>query len=56
MPSVIGLRAVLLVDAVRGVDVQPGDTERAIVDMLDAGTEVSTLAKMVSVVWDRVIE
>ncbi|MHB1005944.1 MAG: nicotinamidase [Chloroflexota bacterium] len=45
-----GIRAVLLADAVRGVDVRPGDTERAIVDMLDAGAEVTTLAKIVGVI------
>lgn len=41
-----GLRVTLLIDATRGVDVQPGDTERAITEMLNAGVEVTTLAKL----------
>lgn len=34
-----GFRVVLLEEAVRGVDLQPGDSERAIAEMLQAGAE-----------------
>jgi nicotinamidase/pyrazinamidase len=37
-----GLKTHLLVDAVRGVDVNPGDSERAIREMTDAGVMVAT--------------
>lgn len=36
----LGFRVTLLADAVRGVDVQPGDSERAIEEMRQAGVEV----------------
>lgn len=36
-----GFKVVLLEDAIRGVDVQPGDSERAIEDMIRAGAERS---------------
>lgn len=42
-----GLGCTLLVDAARGVDVQPGDTERAIAEMIDAGVGVTTLGRLV---------
>lgn len=38
-----GLDVVLLVDASRGVDVEPGDSERAIEEMRAAGVELATL-------------
>ncbi|MGA7671458.1 MAG: isochorismatase family protein [Nitrolancea sp.] len=38
-----GLEVVLLMDAVRGVDVKPGDSERAIQEMRAAGVETMTL-------------
>lgn len=38
-----GLRATVLEDAVRGVDVQPGDSERAIREMMAAGAERARL-------------
>ncbi len=41
-----GLKVTLLVDATRGVDLQPGDTERAIAEMLNAGVEITTLEKL----------
>lgn len=34
-----GFKAVLLEDAIRGVDLKPGDSERAIAEMLQAGAE-----------------
>ena len=34
-----GFKVVLLEDAIRGVDLQPGDSERAIAEMLQAGAE-----------------
>jgi nicotinamidase/pyrazinamidase len=37
-----GLKVVLLADSVRGVNVKPGDSERAIEEMLNAGAEVAT--------------
>lgn len=36
-----GFKVVLLEDAIRGVEVQPGDSERAIEDMIRAGAERS---------------
>lgn len=36
-----GFKVVLLEDAIRGVDVQPGDSERAIAEMIQAGAERS---------------
>jgi len=33
----LGFQAILLTDAVRGVDVNPGDVERAVEEMLSAG-------------------
>jgi len=36
-----GFRVVLLEDAVRGVDLQPGDSERAIAEMVRAGAEIA---------------
>ncbi len=37
-----GFKVVLLEDAVRGVDIQPGDSERAIAEMIRAGAEKSS--------------
>lgn len=37
-----GFKVVLLEDAVRGVDLQPGDSERAIAEMIRAGAEKSS--------------
>jgi nicotinamidase/pyrazinamidase len=34
-------KVVLLTDSVRGVNLQPGDSERAIAEMLDAGAEIA---------------
>ncbi len=39
-----GLEVTLLLDAVAGIDVRPGDSERAIAEMRDAGADVATLA------------
>ncbi len=39
-----GFRTVLLEDAVKGVDVNPGDSERAIKEMLSAGAERASLS------------
>lgn len=39
-----GFDAVLLVDAVRGIDVKPGDVARALEAMIDAGARTATLA------------
>jgi len=38
-----GFKAVLLEDAVRGVNLKPGDSERAITEMVRAGASASTL-------------
>jgi len=38
-----GFRVTLLLDAVRGVDVNPGDSERAIQEMIAAGANTATL-------------
>lgn len=37
-----GFQVVLLEDAVRGVDIQPGDSERAVAEMIRAGAEKSS--------------
>lgn len=39
----LGFRAVLLVDAVRGVDVAPGDSERAVDEMVRRGAVRATI-------------
>ena len=39
-----GLDAVLLLDAVRGIDVKQGDVARAIDEMIRAGARTATLA------------
>jgi len=41
-----GLAAVLLLDASRGVNVEPGDAETAIEEMVHAGAEVATLERL----------
>ncbi|MGH7476259.1 MAG: nicotinamidase [Longimicrobiales bacterium] len=38
-----GFETVLLLDAIRGIDVQPGDTARAVDEMLRAGARSATL-------------
>lgn len=38
-----GFEVDLLIDAARGVDVNPGDTERAIAEMVNAGAGITTL-------------
>ncbi len=38
-----GLRVTVLLDAVRGVDVQPGDSERALAELREAGADTATL-------------
>jgi nicotinamidase/pyrazinamidase len=42
-----GLKCTVLIDASRGVDVQPGDTERALAEMVDSGANVSALGSLV---------
>lgn len=37
------LQVTLLTDAVRGIDVKPGDAERAVAQMVEAGAELATL-------------
>lgn len=41
------LDAVVLLDASRGVDVQAGDSERALAEMVGAGAQVTTLERLV---------
>lgn len=38
-----GFRVTVLVDAIRGVDVRPGDSERALAEMREAGADTATL-------------
>jgi len=40
----LGYRTVVLMDAVRGIDVEPGDVERAVESMIKAGAEQATTA------------
>lgn len=44
--AVHGLRPVLLLDAIRGIDVEPGDEARAVDEMLRAGAATATLATL----------
>ena len=48
-----GFQATLLVDASRGVNVQPGDAERAIEAMVRAGAAVATLERLADLPADR---
>ncbi len=41
-----GFRATLLLDASRGVNVAPGDSEEAIAEMVAAGADVATLGRL----------
>lgn len=41
-----GFAVTLLIDAVRGVDLSPGDAEAAIREMVEAGAEVSCLRRL----------
>jgi len=42
----LGFETFLLEDAVRGVDVKPGDSERAIEEMLESGAKKITLSEL----------
>lgn len=46
----LGFETVLLEDAVRGVDVKPGDSKRAIEEMVAAGAKKTTLSDLTS--WE----
>jgi len=39
----MGFDTVLLLDASRGINVEPGDVERAIVNMVKGGAEIATV-------------
>ncbi len=41
-----GLAVTVLVDAVRGVDLEPGDSERALAEMTAAGAHCTTLNEL----------
>ena len=41
-----GFRVTLLKDAIKGVDINPGDSERAIDEMINAGAETITLERL----------
>lgn len=43
-----GFEAVLLADAVRGIDLAPGDVERAIASMRDEGARIATIEEVVA--------
>lgn len=43
-----GLRVTVLEDAIAGVEVQPGDSERAIAEMREAGAEIATPTHLAS--------
>ena len=40
----LGFETVLLLDAIKGVDVNPGDSERAIKEMLESGAKKASLS------------
>jgi len=41
-----GFEVVLLVDAIRGVDVKPGDSKRAVVEMVEKGADLADLSQI----------
>jgi nicotinamidase/pyrazinamidase len=41
-----GFQATVLLDGSRGVDVQPGDSEKALAEMVSAGADVATLERL----------
>jgi nicotinamidase/pyrazinamidase len=41
-----GLRVTVLLDTVRGINLQPGDIERALAEMVSAGADVTTLERL----------
>ena len=41
-----GFRATVLLDGSRGVDVQPGDSEKALAELVSAGADVTTLERL----------
>lgn len=41
-----GYEVTILLDASRGVDVEPGDSEKALAEMVSAGANVATLARL----------
>jgi nicotinamidase/pyrazinamidase len=41
-----GFRVTLLLDAVRGINLRPGDVERALAEMVAAGADVTTLERL----------
>ncbi|WP_085812889.1 isochorismatase family protein [Geoanaerobacter pelophilus] len=49
-----GFSVTLLTDAIGGVDLRPGDSDRAVAEMVHSGADVTTLASIgAAVVWDR---
>jgi len=40
----LSFETVLLLDAIKGVDVNPGDSERAIKEMLESGAKKASLS------------
>jgi nicotinamidase/pyrazinamidase len=48
-----GFDVTLLTDAVGGVDLRPGDSERAVAEMIHSGADVATLVSIgTAVAWD----
>uniref|UniRef100_C6DYL9 nicotinamidase n=1 Tax=Geobacter sp. (strain M21) TaxID=443144 RepID=C6DYL9_GEOSM len=48
-----GFEVTLLTDAVGGVDLRPGDSERAVAEMIHSGADIATLASIgTKVAWD----
>lgn len=48
-----GFDVTLLTDAVGGVDLRPGDSERAVAEMIHSGANIATLASIgTAVAWD----
>jgi nicotinamidase/pyrazinamidase len=41
-----GFRVVLLVDAVRAVDLKPGDGEKAIAEMVEKGARLANISRI----------
>jgi hypothetical protein len=48
MPTSLARGVKLLTDAVRGIEAQPGDVERALEEMRDAGVELVTAEDLTS--------
>jgi nicotinamidase/pyrazinamidase len=47
-----GFAVTLLTDAIRGVEVKPGDSDRSVAEMIGAGADRATLDTVKRIAWD----